>query len=85
MLFMTKADEAHAFGLRKSRQIGNRNADQPKDGIEVVQLQGVDDQMETVGGRRCFLLRCLGCSGGLRVVQYFCHNVSPPWLALFGL
>ena len=54
VLFVTKADDAQAFGLRHSGQVGDGNAHQAEDGVDVVGLQRVDHQMESVRHRRDF-------------------------------
>ncbi len=78
MLFMAKADEAHPFGLREAREVGDGNTHQAENRVEVVQFQRVDDQMKSIGHRRsCPLLLRLLCSG-LQVAPSFCHDVSPP-------
>jgi len=59
MLLMAKRDNSYAFGLRHAREIGNGNAGDTKDGVDAVELQGIDDEMKAVGHL-----------GGVRVV---CH------------
>ena len=49
MLFMPEADEAHPLGLSQASQVRDGNAHQPKDGVDIVEFQGVDDEMKPVG------------------------------------
>jgi hypothetical protein len=69
MLFVTKPDEAHALGLRQARQIGDGNPDQAEDGVDVIELEGIDDEVEAVGG---FAGVCVVChiEGCLRLAFY---------------
>ncbi len=46
---MTEADEAYPFGLREASKIGDGDADQAEDGVDVVVLQGIDDKMKPIG------------------------------------
>jgi hypothetical protein len=48
-LLVAKRDDAHSRGLRPAGEIGNRDAGQAEDGVDAVQLQGVDDQLKAVG------------------------------------
>lgn len=73
MLLMAKADETHAFGLSESREVGDGNPDEAEDRIDVVQLQRVDDEMETVGQLRRLNFGGFLCS----CLEYVCH-LSPP-------
>jgi hypothetical protein len=69
---MAEADEAHALRLRQAREVGDRNADQAKDGVDVVQFQRIDDEMEPVRVLlRVFRLRYLRCN-----LKHICHDVS---------
>ena len=49
VLFMTEADEAHPFRLGQAGQIRDRNANQTKDGVNVVVFQGIDYKVKPVG------------------------------------
>src|SRR5262249_28478858 len=72
VLFMAKADETHPFGLRETRQVRDGDADQTKDGVDVIQFQRIDDEVKTV---RQFLLDV--CFGFLWPdLKYICHDVS---------
>jgi len=48
-LLVAERQYAQARGLRPAREIRDRNARQAVDGIEAVQLERVDDQLDTVG------------------------------------
>ncbi|MCY1225461.1 hypothetical protein D9M68_620890 [compost metagenome] len=69
VLLVTEADDAHAVGLRQTREIGDRNAGQAVDVFDAVQLERVDDQMKTIG-------LCLMFFRGvtLQFVSNFCHG-----------
>ena len=70
VLFVAEGDHPHPCGLRHTRQVGNRDSRQTKDGVDAVELERVNDQMDAVGLRglrqnrlgfargRC----CHGCS-----------------------
>src|SRR4051812_12267145 len=51
-----KPDVANPGGLRDPREIGDRDADDAVDRADPVELQGIDQQMKSVGQRP----RCLG-------------------------
>ncbi len=48
MLLVAERDDAKALGLHLSRQVGDRNAGQPEHGVDAVQLQRLDDELEAV-------------------------------------
>jgi hypothetical protein len=56
-LLVPEADKADAFGLRQPRQVGYRDAGHAIDGVETVELQGIDHQMKSVsnGGSTRFV------------------------------
>ena len=68
VLLVAEGDDPHALGLRLAREVGDGNARQPEDGVDAVELQGVDDEMETVG--HLAGLRVLA-HGGLSLVPGF--------------
>ena len=41
-LLMVEADVANAFGLSQPRQVGHRNAGHTVDGVEAIELHGLD-------------------------------------------
>jgi hypothetical protein len=45
---MPKTDEANAFGLGKAGEIGDRNADESENGIDVIVFQRIDNQMKAI-------------------------------------
>ena len=49
VLLVADRDDAQAFGLHLSRQVGDRNAGQSEHGVDAVQLQRLDDELEAVG------------------------------------
>ena len=49
VLLMAERDHPHALGLRHARQVGDRDAGQAEDGVDAVELQRIDDQVEAVG------------------------------------
>jgi hypothetical protein len=59
---MPEADVADARRLREAGQVSDRDADHPVDGLDVVELEGVDDQVVPVGG----LGRSVGGRRGLQ-------------------
>ncbi|MNK97059.1 hypothetical protein D3C87_1173740 [compost metagenome] len=69
ILLMTKADNAHAVGLRQTGQIRDRNTGQAVDVLDAVQLQRFDDQMKTIG-----LCLMFFASLTLQLVSDFCHG-----------
>ena len=44
--FVTEADVADARCLRDPSHVGDRDADQPVDGLDVVELERLDDQVD---------------------------------------
>jgi hypothetical protein len=70
VLLVTKSDKAHSFGLREAREVGDRNADQTKNRVDIVCFECIDDEVETV--RR---LLCVLFSGFLSTSAM----TSPPW------
>src|SRR5262249_54557582 len=76
---MAEADVADARCLRETSQIGDRDSDDPVDGVDVVELERVDNQMDPIG-ERTRLLR-LGGVLYLRVRQGSNgHGLGPSWL-----
>ena len=70
---------AAAAAWPASSQIGDRDSDDPVDGVDVVELERVDNQMDPIG-ERARLLR-LGGVLYLRVRQGSNgHDVGPSWL-----
>src|SRR5207302_4810190 len=47
-LLMMEADVASAFGLSQPRQVGHRNAGHTVDGVEAIELHGIDHQVKLV-------------------------------------
>ena len=54
VLLVAEGDDAHAFALRLARQVGDRDAGQAVDRGDAVELERIDDEVETVGHRRLF-------------------------------
>jgi hypothetical protein len=55
-LLVAEADVANAFGLSQPRQVGYRDSDHTIDGVEAVELHGLDYEVKPVcdwGGVRC--------------------------------
>jgi hypothetical protein len=52
VLLMTKRDHAQSRGLRHAGEVRDRDARQAEDGVDAVELEGVDDQVKPVGHRR---------------------------------
>src|SRR6185295_18735845 len=48
-LLVPESDEADALRLSQPREVGDRDAGNTEDGVQAVQLQGVDHQVEPVG------------------------------------
>ena len=68
VLLVAERDDAHALGLRQAREVGDRNAGQAEDRVDVVQLQRLDDEVEAVD--RVFGVRAgVGRSPGCRLVE----------------
>ena len=61
VLFVAERDHSQAFGLRHARQVGDRDAGQGEDRVDVVELEGVDDKVETVGRLNGVSRRGRGC------------------------
>jgi hypothetical protein len=57
---VAEGDHADAFGLRHAREVGDRDAGQRKDRIDVVELQRIDQKVKPIGGWRDFA-RCSDC------------------------
>ena len=49
ILFVTEGDHAHALRLQLAREVGDRDAGQPEDRIDAVELEGFDDELKAVG------------------------------------
>ena len=49
VLLMAEGDHAQSGRLQLAREVGDRDAGQTKDRIDAVQLEGIDDQLKTVG------------------------------------
>ena len=66
VLLMAEGDHAQSCALQLAREVGDRDAGQPEDRIDAVQLEGIDDERKAVG------LLCLGAdlaaAGGFRRV-----------------
>jgi hypothetical protein len=52
VLLVPERDHPDPFGLRHPRQVGDRDPGQAEDGVDVVQLQRLDDEVEAVDRRR---------------------------------
>jgi hypothetical protein len=75
VLLMTERDHAHALGLCHPAQVGHRDARQAEDRVDVVELERVDDQMETIGQGLFVLRRGAFCRlGDWRRVQNCGHT-----------
>jgi len=48
MLLVTERDHPHALGLRIASQVGDRDAGDIVNRVDPVQLQGIDQKVETV-------------------------------------
>ena len=68
MLLVAERDQAHAFRLHHACQVGDGDAGQGENGVDVVELQGIDHQMEAVDR-----LRALFGGGGNGFV--WCRHV----------
>ena len=65
VLLVAERDDPHALGLRHAGQVGDRDAGQGEDRVDVVELQCIDEEVETVG--RCVVacgVRFGCCHGG---------------------
>jgi hypothetical protein len=49
MLLVAESDHAQAFGLCQPRKVGDGNSHQSKYRVDVVGLQRIDDQVESIG------------------------------------
>ena len=49
ILFMAERNHAHARGLYLAGEVGNGNAGQTENGIDVVEFQRIDNQIKAVG------------------------------------
>jgi hypothetical protein len=49
---VAEGDDLHALALRLAQEVGDRDAGQGEDRVDVVELQRVDDEVEAVGGSR---------------------------------
>jgi hypothetical protein len=49
VLLVAEGDHLHAVGLRDAQEVGDRDAGQGEDRVDVVQLQRVDDEVEAIG------------------------------------
>ena len=49
VLLMAEGDHAQSGALQLAREVGDRDAGQPEDRIDAVQLEGVDDELKAVG------------------------------------
>ncbi|MGY4652727.1 hypothetical protein ACVWWN_006523 [Mycobacterium sp. URHB0021] len=79
--FVPETDVADAGRLRQAGQVGDRNPHDPVDGVHVVQLERVHNQMDPIG--ECALL--LGTLF-LRIRQGSNgHDVGPPGCSRFSL
>ena len=58
---LPETDVADPGRLRDAGEVGDRDADDPVDGVDVVGLEGVHDQVEAVGQRGRVMCRLLGC------------------------
>ena len=64
VLLVAEGDDAHAGGLRHARQVGDRDTRQAEDGVDAVELECVNHQMEAVslrGLRRHCICLTRGC------------------------
>jgi hypothetical protein len=78
--FVAEADVTDARRLREAGQVGDRDPDDPVDGVHVVELERVDNQMDPIGeSARLVGALCLRVRQG-----YSGHGLGPSWLfALF--
>ena len=68
VLLVAERDHPHAFGLRHAREVGDRDAGQAEDRVDVVELQRIDDEVEAVGRSSvCASFVMLGCLVGCSV------------------
>ena len=51
MLLVAERNHPHTLRLRHARQIGDRDARQAKDGVNAIELERINNQMETVDVR----------------------------------
>ena len=75
--FVAEADVADARRLREARQVGDRDADHPVDGLYVVELERVDDQVAAIG-------QCLGDGLSVPTSVGVCASVMVRSLLSFG-
>jgi hypothetical protein len=59
---MPERDHTDAFGLGLAREVCDGNPWQTENGIDAIQFQGIDHQMETVRGWLVFLILRAGCA-----------------------
>src|SRR5882757_9834635 len=76
-----EADVADARSLREPGQIRDRDADDPVDGVDVVELQRIDDQVDPIGESSWLV-----GTPGLRVSHGSDgHDVDPSWTMMICL
>ena len=78
ILFMPEREDANPGGLRHAAEVGDRNARHAVDRGEPVELERVDDQIESVGE----LLLGLGRGGHFQCFFFYCcvsHRKSSPF------
>src|SRR5271166_5212008 len=78
---MAKAEVSHAFRLRQSRKVRYRDPSNTIDGVDPIQLQRVNYEMEPVGdgrwGHVSFPLRFPYFSVGLKSAATFRRRILP--------
>ena len=62
-LLVAEGDHPHSGGLCHARQVGDRDTREPEDGVDAVEFERVDDQMEAIGlrGQGLYRLGFTGC------------------------
>ena len=79
MLLVAKRDDAQAFCLHLAREVGDRDARQAEDRVDAVQLQRIDDEVESVRSSP----RGLRLPSARRPARLFAHGLrdtgSPSW------